>query len=237
MALIFFLMVTIGINGFGRTGRMALRASFENSYPHRVVHINDCNMDINQMMYLLKYDTVHGKFNGCAKIENDSLVINNQIITVSSHKEIKDINWKQFNVQYVIESTGKHITFHINESHIAQGAEKVIIAAPATDTPMFVMGVNHNHYTPEMNIISNASCNTNCLSLLAKVLHNEFGIIQGLMTTVHSITGTQQLVDGVGGKDRRRGRSGAFNICPSSTGAAKAVGKVIPDLQGTLHLI
>ncbi len=227
-------MVTkVGINGFGRIGRLVFRASVQKP-EIEVVGINDPFIDLEYMVYMLKYDTVHGHFEGEVHVEGDHLVVNGKKIAVYACMDPAEIPWKECGATYVVESTGKFTTIEKASAHFKGGAKKVVISAPSADAPMFVMGVNQDTYTTDMNIVSNASCTTNCLAPLAKVIHDEFGIVEGLMTTVHSITATQLTVDGPSKKDWRGGRAAAHNIIPSSTGAAKAVGKVIPSLAGKL---
>ena len=224
----------IGINGFGRIGSLVLRAA-EQREDVEVVAINDPFMSPDYMAYMLRYDTVHGKFPGTVDSEEGALIVNGRKIAVFSEMEAKDIPWKSVDAEFIMESTGKHLTAELCKGHIEAGAKHVVIGAPSKDdTPMFVMGVNNKKYTPDMTYVSNASCTTNCLAPIAKVLHDAFGIREGLMTTVHSITGSQKTVDGTSKKDWRGGRAASGNIIPSTTGAAKAVGKVIPDLQGKL---
>ena len=226
--------INIGINGFGRIGRLVFRAAAADPQV-TVTGINDPFIDLEYMAYLLRYDTVHGKFEGEIKIEDGKLVVNGQAISVYSCMDPKEIPWAETGAEYIVESTGKFTTSELAGQHFVGGAKKVVISAPAKDaTPMFVMGVNNKEYKPEMNVVSNASCTTNCLAPLAKVINDNFGIKEGLMTTVHSITATQLTVDGASRKDWRGGRAAAHNIIPSSTGAAKAVGKVIPALNGKL---
>lgn len=226
-------MIKIGINGFGRIGRLLFRASLckENV---EVVAINDPFLNVDYMAYLLNYDTVHGKFDGEIKDENGKLVVNGKEITVFACKEPAEIDWKSAGAEYIVESTGAFTTTDKVKGHFNGGAKKIIISAPSADAPMFVMGVNENKYTKDMNVVSNASCTTNCLAPLAKVINDNFGIEEGLMSTIHAITATQKTVDGPSKKDWRGGRAAAGNIIPSSTGAAKAVGKVIPELNGKL---
>ena len=224
----------IGINGFGRIGSLVLRAA-EQREDVEVVAINDPFMSPDYMAYMLRYDTVHGKFPGTVDSEEGALIVNGRKIAVFSEMEAKDIPWKSVDAEFIMESTGKHLTAELCKGHIEAGAKHVVIGAPSKDdTPMFVMGVNNKKYTPDMTYVSNASCTTNCLAPIAKVLHDNFGITDGLMTTVHSTTATQKTVDGVSLKDWRGGRAASGNIIPSSTGAAKAVGKVIPSLNGKL---
>ncbi len=227
-------MVTkVGINGFGRIGRLVFRASVQKPEID-VVGINDPFIDLDYMVYMLKYDTVHGVFEGEVSVKGDKLVVNGKEIAVYACMKPEEIPWKECGAEYIVESTGVFTTTEKASAHFAGGAKKVVISAPSANAPMFVMGVNQNNYTSDMNVVSNASCTTNCLAPLAKVIHDNFGIIEGLMTTVHSITATQKTVDGPSKKDWRGGRAAAHNIIPSSTGAAKAVGKVIPSLNGKL---
>ncbi len=223
----------VGINGFGRIGRLVFRASIQKPEID-VVGINDPFIDLDYMVYMLRYDTVHGKFEGDIAIKGDKLVVNGKEIAVYACMDPKEIPWKDCGAEYIVESTGKFTTTEKASAHFVGGGKKVVVSAPSADAPMFVMGVNQDSYTKEMNVVSNASCTTNCLAPLAKVIHDNFGIIEGLMTTVHSITATQLTVDGPSKKDWRGGRAAAHNIIPSSTGAAKAVGKVIPSLNGKL---
>jgi len=225
--------IKVGINGFGRIGRLVFRASVNNPNVE-VVGINDPFIDLEYMTYMLKYDTVHGQFKGDISTEDGKLVVNGKKISVYGIMDPKDILWSECGAEYIVESTGVFTTIEKASAHFNGGAKKVVITAPSADAPMFVMGVNHDKYTKDMNVVSNASCTTNCLAPIAKVLHDNFGIVEGLMTTVHSITATQKTVDGPSRKDWRGGRAAAHNIIPSSTGAAKAVGKVIPELNGKL---
>lgn len=229
-------MVKIGINGFGRIGRLVFRAAVAN--PNcEVVAVNDPFMDIKYMVYLLKYDSVHGQFKGDVCAGDGCMVINGKKVLVFSEKEPATIPWSKANADYICESTGVFTDKEKAGLHLKGGAKKVIISAPPKDdTPMYVMGVNHTTYTSAVNVASNASCTTNCLAPLAKIVHEEFGIVEGLMTTVHSMTANQLTVDGPskGGKDWRAGRCAGNNIIPSTTGAAKAVGTVIPALKGKL---
>jgi len=225
--------IKIGINGFGRIGRLVFRAASENKNI-QVVGINDL-IDTNYMSYLLKYDTTHSKFDGSISVNGNNLEVNGKKIRVTNEKDPSKLNWSEVEAEYVIESTGLFLTKDSAKGHIKSGAKKVIMSAPSKDdTPMFVMGVNNNQYTSDMNFVSNASCTTNCLAPLAKVLHDNFGIVNGLMTTVHATTASQKIVDGPSTKDWRGGRAAFANIIPSSTGAAKAVGKIIPELDGKL---
>jgi len=222
----------IGINGFGRIGRLVMRVAIEKGVD--VVAINDPFIDLEYMVYMFKYDSTHGRFKGCVKHDGKQLIINDKHIAVFNEKDPKAIKWGEAQAEYVVESTGCFTTTDKANAHLAGGAKKVIISAPSADAPMFVMGVNEEKYEPNLTIISNASCTTNCLAPLAKVIHNKFKIVEGLMTTVHAITATQKTVDGPSNKDWRGGRTASTNIIPSSTGAAKAVGKVIPELNGKL---
>jgi glyceraldehyde 3-phosphate dehydrogenase len=223
----------VGINGFGRIGRLVFRAAIEREALD-IVAINDPFIDPQYMCYMLRYDTVHGQFKGTLEPKEDSIVVNGKEIKVFAEMDANNIKWSSAGADYIIEATGIYTTIEKASAHFTGGAKKVIITAPSKDAPMFVMGVNHNTYTKDMKIISNASCTTNCLAPLAKVIDDNFGIVEGLMTTVHATTATQKTVDGPSKKDWRGGRGAAFNIIPSSTGAAKAVGKVIPKLNGKL---
>ncbi|HOK50703.1 MAG TPA: type I glyceraldehyde-3-phosphate dehydrogenase [Bacteroidales bacterium] len=225
--------IKVGINGFGRIGRLAFRAAqLRNDI--EIVGINDL-IDVEYMSYMLRYDTVHGRFNGTVEVKDGKLVVNGKAIRVTSEKDPANLKWDEVGAEYVIESTGLFLEKAKAEAHIKAGAKRVIMSAPSKDdTPMFVYGVNHKTYTKDMSIISNASCTTNCLAPITKVLHDNFGVVEGLMTTVHATTATQKTVDGVSAKDWRGGRAAAGNIIPSSTGAAKAVTKVIPELKGKL---
>ena len=226
-------MIKVGINGFGRIGRMVFRASF--AHPDiEIVGINDlCSPDY--LAYMLKYDTRHGQFNGTVGSTENSIIVNGKEIPVSAVKNPAELPWGKLGAEYVVESTGLFLTQEKAQGHIDAGAKKVVMSAPSKDgTPMFVVGVNDDKYTSDMTFVSNASCTTNCLAPIAKVLNDNWGIADGLMTTVHSTTATQKTVDGPSMKDWRGGRAAAGNIIPSSTGAAKAVGKVIPELNGKL---
>ena len=225
--------IKVGINGFGRIGRLGFRASVSNP-DIQVVGINDPFIDPPYMEYMLKYDTVHGRFDGDVSHTDNSIVVNGSDIKVFDKMNPEEIPWGEIGADYVVESTGVFTTTEKAQAHIKAGAKKVVISAPSADAPMFVMGVNNKTYDPSMTIVSNASCTTNCLAPLAKVINDNFGIVEGLMTTVHATTATQKTVDGPSKKDWRGGRGAAFNIIPSSTGAAKAVGKVIPALNGKL---
>jgi len=225
--------IKIAINGFGRIGRLVFRASLDHKNVE-VVGINDL-ITPDYMAYMLKYDTVHGRFDGEVSYTDHSLIVNGKEITVCCERNPADLPWGKLGVEYVVESTGLFLTKEKAQGHIDAGAKKVVMSAPSKDdTPMFVMGVNHTSYTSDMNFVSNASCTTNCLAPVAKVLNDNWGIADGLMTTVHATTATQKTVDGPSMKDWRGGRAAAGNIIPSSTGAAKAVGKVIPELNGKL---
>ncbi len=225
--------IKVGINGFGRIGRMVFRASV-NHPDIEIVGINDlCPADY--LAYMLKYDTMHGRFDGEVSSTENSIVVNGKQIPIFAERDPANIPWGKIGAEYVVESTGLFLTKEKAQAHIDAGAKKVIMSAPSKDdTPMFVCGVNLDQYTPDMQFVSNASCTTNCLAPIAKVLNDSFGIIDGLMTTVHSTTATQKTVDGPSMKDWRGGRAASGNIIPSSTGAAKAVGKVIPSLNGKL---
>uniref|UniRef100_A0A8D8U6K8 Glyceraldehyde-3-phosphate dehydrogenase n=1 Tax=Cacopsylla melanoneura TaxID=428564 RepID=A0A8D8U6K8_9HEMI len=225
-------MSKIGINGFGRIGRLVLRAAIAKGA--QVVAINDPFIGVDYMVYLFKYDSTHGIFKGEVKADGEFLVVNGFKIAVYSQRDPKDIPWSKAGAEYVVESTGVFTTIEKASAHLAGGAKKVIISAPSADAPMFVCGVNLDAYDPSYKVISNASCTTNCLAPLAKVIHDNFEIVEGLMTTVHATTATQKTVDGPSGKLWRDGRGAAQNIIPAATGAAKAVGKVIPSLNGKL---
>ena len=226
-------MIKIGINGFGRIGRLVFRASLDHENVE-VVGINDL-ITPDYMAYMLKYDTMHGRFDGTVDYTDHSLIVNGHEIRVTAEKNPADLKWSDVGAEYVVESTGLFLTQEKAQGHLDAGAKHVVMSAPSKDgTPMFVMGVNNDKYTSDMKFVSNASCTTNCLAPIAKVLHDNFGITDGLMTTVHSTTATQKTVDGPSMKDWRGGRAASGNIIPSSTGAAKAVGKVIPELNGKL---
>ncbi len=225
--------IKIGINGFGRIGRFVFRVAVAKENVE-VVAINDL-IDVDYMAYMLKYDSTHGQFKGTVEVKDGQLIVNGKTIRVTAQRNPADINWGAVGADYVVESTGLFLEKAKAQGHIDGGAKKVILSAPSKDdTPMFVMGVNHKSYTNDMTFVSNASCTTNCLAPVAKVLHDKFGILEGLMTTIHATTATQKTVDGPSMKDWRGGRGAAQNIIPSSTGAAKAVGKVIPSLNGKL---
>jgi glyceraldehyde 3-phosphate dehydrogenase len=229
----------VGINGFGRIGRLVLRAAIEKDTVE-VVACNDPFLDLQYMLYMFKYDSTHGRFKGDVKIDNGKLVVtyhgkSTHTMTVFNEMKPENIKWGEAGAEYVVESTGVFTTIEKAKAHNAGGAKKVIISAPSADAPMFVIGVNHTEYKPaEDHIVSNASCTTNCLAPLAKVINDNFGIVEGLMTTVHAVTATQKTVDGPSGKLWRDGRGAFQNIIPASTGAAKAVGKVIPALNGKI---
>ena len=231
-----FVLIKIGINGFGRIGKMVLRAALERSEEFVVTGINDPFISADYMVYMLKYDTPHGKINCNIKSGNGIIYVDGKAISVFSEKDPQNIPWSTVNAEYIVESTGVFCTTVKASEHLRGGAKKVIISAPAKDskTPTFVCGVNLDKYDPSMNVVSNASCTTNCLAPLAKVINDNFGIIEGLMTTVHATTNTQNTVDGISSKDWRGGRAAIDNIIPSSTGAAKACGLVIPELSGKL---
>lgn len=228
-------MVKIGINGFGRIGRLVMRAACANPNV-QVVAVNDPFIDPDYMVYMMKYDTVHGPFNGTVEAKDGKLIVNGNPVCVYACKDPAEIPWAESGAEYIAEATGVFTNEEGASKHFVGGAKKVVITAPAKDktTPMFVMGVNSDTYTKDMKIVSNASCTTNCLAPLASVINDKFGIVEGLMTTVHATTATQKTVDGPSKKDWRGGRGAAFNIIPSSTGAAKAVGVVIPELNGKL---
>ena len=224
----------IGINGFGRIGRLAFRAAIQRE-DVEVVGVNDPFMNPEYMVYMLRYDSVHGKFPGTVDFEGNTPIVNGKKIPVFTELEVKNIPWASVGAEIILECTGKHHDKPSCQGHVDAGAKHVIMGAPAKDdSPMFVMVVNNKKYTPDMTFVSNASCTTNCLSPIAKVLNDNWGIKEGLMTTVHSVTPTQKLLDGASMKDWRGGRAATGNIIPSSTGAAKAVGKVIPELNGKL---
>ncbi len=226
-------MIKIGINGFGRIGRFVFRQAVAKGTV-QVVAINDL-IDVDYMAYMLKYDSTHGRFNGTVEVKDGALVVNGNVVRVTAERNPADINWGAVGAEYVVESTGLFLTKEKAQGHIDAGAKKVVMSAPSKDdTPMFVMGVNNKSYSNDMTFVSNASCTTNCLAPIAKVLNDNYGITEGLMTTVHATTATQKTVDGPSMKDWRGGRGAGQNIIPSSTGAAKAVGKVIPELNGKL---
>ncbi|MDD4490784.1 MAG: type I glyceraldehyde-3-phosphate dehydrogenase [Paludibacter sp.] len=226
-------MIKVGINGFGRIGRLVFRAAQERN-DIQIVAVNDPFLDLDYLIYMLQYDTVHGRFNGSAENKNGKLIVNGKEVAFFAEMDPANIKWGAVGADYVVESTGVFTTIDKAKAHIAGGAKKVIISAPSADAPMFVCGVNLDAYKADMDIVSNASCTTNCLAPIAKVVNDKFGIVEGLMTTVHAATNTQKTVDAPSKKDWRGGRSILGNIIPSSTGAAKAVGKVIPALNGKL---
>ncbi|MDD2246181.1 MAG: type I glyceraldehyde-3-phosphate dehydrogenase [Proteiniphilum sp.] len=226
-------MIKVGINGFGRIGRLVFRAA-QNRDDIQVVGINDL-LDVNYIAYMLKYDTIHGQYSGSIEVKDGNLVVNGKTIRVTAERNPADLKWNKVGAEYVVESTGLFLTKEKAQAHIQAGAKYVVMSAPSKDdTRMYVVGVNEKTYTKGEQIVSNASCTTNCLAPVTKVLNDKFGILEGLMTTVHSTTATQKTVDGPSAKDWRGGRAASANIIPSSTGAAKAVGKVIPELNGKL---
>jgi len=227
--------ITVGINGFGRIGRLVMRAAQKNPNV-KIVAVNDPFIPVEYMEYMYKYDTTHGKADGEVTHDaaNNTVSIDGEPIKVFGEMDPSNIDWGSAGVDYVVESTGAFTSTEAASAHLKGGAKKVVISAPSGDAPMFVMGVNQEKYESSMDVVSNASCTTNCLAPLAKVINDEFGLKEGLMTTVHAVTATQQTVDGPSKKDWRGGRAGCYNIIPSSTGAAKAVGKVIPELNGKL---
>jgi len=227
-------MVTkVGINGFGRIGRIVFRNAIEHGQVD-VVAVNDPFIEPHYAAYMLRYDSTHGKFKGTIEVQGDALVVNGKTVKFHSQRDPADIPWGSDGAYYVVESTGVFTTTEKAKAHLKGGAKKVVISAPSADAPMFVMGVNEKDYKSDLEVISNASCTTNCLAPLAKVIHDKYTIVEGLMTTIHSYTATQKVVDAPSAKDWRGGRTAAQNIIPSSTGAAKAVGKVIPSLNGKL---
>ena len=226
-------MIKIGINGFGRIGRLAFRSAIKRSNI-QIVGINDL-LDVEYLAYMLKYDSVHGQFDGEVEVKDGKLVVNGNAIRITAERDPANLKWDEVDAEYVIESTGFFLTEETAGKHLEAGAKKVVLSAPSKDhTPMFVMGVNNTELKADQKIFSNASCTTNCLAPITKVLNDNFGIVEGLMTTVHAATATQKTVDGPSMKDWRGGRSAIHNIIPSSTGAAKAVGKVIPAMNGKL---
>jgi glyceraldehyde 3-phosphate dehydrogenase len=225
-------MIKIGINGFGRIGRLAFRVATQRENV-QVVGINDL-LDVDYLAYMLKYDSVHGRFDGDVEVKDGKLIVNGNEVRITAERNPEDLKWDEIGAEYVIDATGIFTTKEKAGLHLKAGAKKVVISAPSPDAPMYVMGVNHKELTAEENVFSNASCTTNCLAPIAKVLHDNFGITDGLMTTIHATTATQKTVDGPSLKDWRGGRAALHNIIPSSTGAAKAVGKVIPSLNGKL---
>lgn len=223
--------IKVGINGFGRIGRLVFRAA-QMRNDIQIVGINDL-LDVNYIAYMLKYDTIHGQFNGNIEVKDNKLVVNGNIIRITSEKEPENLKWNEIGAEYIVESTGLFLTKEKAQSHIDAGAKYVVMSGPSKDdTPMFVPGVNDDKYIKGTQFVSNASCTTNCLALIAKVLNDKFGIEEALMSTIHSTTATQKTVDGPSMKDWRGGRAASGNIIPSTTGAAKAVGKVIPELNG-----
>ncbi|XP_027053325.1 glyceraldehyde-3-phosphate dehydrogenase-like [Pocillopora damicornis] len=227
------MVVKIGINGFGRIGRLVMRASLSEGAV-QVVAVNDPFIDLDYMVYMFKFDSTHGRFKGTVEAKDGKLIINGNPISVFAERSPGEIPWGDNGAEYVVESTGVFTTVDKASAHLKGGAKRVIISAPSADAPMFVMGVNEDKYNPSMTVISNASCTTNCLAPVAKVLNDKFGIEEGLMTTIHAVTATQKTVDGPSGKKWRDGRGAYQNVIPASTGAAKAVGKVIPELNGKL---
>ena len=225
--------IKVGINGFGRIGRLVLRAICQRD-DVECVAVNDPFLTIDYAKYMFEYDSIHGRFNGDVKVEGEYLIVNDNKIKFFAEKDPSLIPWGSIGAEYIAEATGVFTSYEKAQAHINAGAKKVVVTAPGKEMPMFVMGVNHTKYTKDMNIVSNASCTTNCLAPLAKVINDNFGITEGLMTTVHSTTATQLTVDGSSKKDWRGGRAASCNIIPSSTGAAKAVGEVIPELKGKL---
>lgn len=226
--------IKVGINGFGRIGRLVFRAAMEQPDVYEIVGVNDPFMTPDYMAYMLRYDTMHGQYKGEISFTDDAMIVDGKTIKHFACMNPAEIPWGEIGAEYIVESTGAFTTTEKAEAHLAAGAKKVVISAPSKDAPMFVCGVNLDKYTPDMKVVSNASCTTNCLAPIAKVLNDKFGITDGLMTTVHSTTATQKTVDGPSKKDWRGGRAASGNIIPSSTGAAKAVGKVIPELNGKL---
>jgi len=225
--------IKVGINGFGRIGRIVFRNAVD--HPEvEVVAVNDPFIEPKYAEYMLKYDSTHGRFNGTVEVDGSDLIVNGKRVKFYMERDPAAIPWKDTGAYYIVESTGVFTTTDKASAHLKGGAKKVVISAPSADAPMFVMGVNEKSYKSDLNVVSNASCTTNCLAPLAKVIHDKYTIIEGLMTTIHSYTATQKTVDGPSAKDWRGGRTAAQNIIPSSTGAAKAVGKVIPDLNGKL---
>merc|ERR1712039_71912 len=227
------MVVKVGINGFGRIGRIV----FRNAVEHPDIDIVACNdpfIEPHYAAYMLKYDSTHGVFKGTIEIDGQNLIVNGKKVRFHMEKDPAAIPWSETGAEYIVESTGVFTTTEKAQAHLKGGAKKVVISAPSADAPMFVMGVNNTSYKSDIPVVSNASCTTNCLAPLAKVIHDKYNMIEGLMTTIHSYTATQKTVDGPSGKDWRGGRTAAANIIPSSTGAAKAVGKVIPSLNGKL---
>ncbi|KAK4997780.1 hypothetical protein LTR66_002871 [Elasticomyces elasticus] len=227
------MVIKVGINGFGRIGRIVFRNAIEHD-DVQIVACNDPFIDPTYAAYMLKYDSTHGRFKGTIEVTGEGLTVNGKAVRFYMEKDPANIPWSETGAHYIVESTGVFTTTDKAKAHLKGGAKKVIISAPSADAPMFVMGVNHESYKSDIEVLSNASCTTNCLAPLAKVINDKYGIVEGLMTTIHSYTATQKTVDGPSGKDWRGGRTAAQNIIPSSTGAAKAVGKVIPSLNGKL---
>ena len=225
-------MIKVGINGFGRIGRLALRTAMKRENV-QIVAINDL-LDVDYLAYMLKYDSVHGNFDGEVTTKDGNLIVNGNTIRITAERNPEDLKWNEVEAEYVLECTGIFKSIEQGNLHLKAGAKKVVVSAPSKDAPMFVMGVNHHKLKADENIISNASCTTNCLAPIVKVLNDNFGIVEGLMTTVHAATATQSTVDGPATKNWRIGRSAIHNIIPSTTGAAKAVGKVIPEMNGKL---
>ena len=225
-------MIKVGINGFGRIGRLALRTAMKRENV-QIVAINDL-LDVDYLAYMLKYDSVHGNFDGEVTTKDGNLIVNGNTIRITAERNPEDLKWNEVKAEYVLECTGIFKSIEQGNLHLKAGAKKVVVSAPSKDAPMFVMGVNHHELKADENIISNASCTTNCLAPIVKVLNDNFGIVEGLMTTVHAATATQNTVDGPATKNWRIGRSAIHNIIPSTTGAAKAVGKVIPEMNGKL---
>jgi glyceraldehyde 3-phosphate dehydrogenase (phosphorylating) len=225
-------MTKIGINGFGRIGRIAFRIAMQNDNVE-VVAVNDL-LKVDQLAYLLKYDSVHGKFKGTVDVKDGNLVVNGKTVRVTAERDPEDLKWDEVGAEVIIDCTGIFTTKDTAGAHLKAGAKKVVISAPSKDAPMFVMGVNHNDVKPEDTVVSNASCTTNCLAPMAKLINDHLGIVEGLMTTIHANTASQLTVDGPSGKNYRMGRSGLSNIIPTTTGAAVAVTKVIPELKGKL---
>lgn len=225
-------MIKVGINGFGRIGRLALRSAMKRENV-QIVAINDL-LEVDYLAYMLKYDSVHGNFDGTVEVKDGNLIVNGNTIRITAERNPEDLKWNEVEAEYVLECTGIFKSIEQGNLHIKAGAKKVVVSAPSKDAPMFVMGVNHTKLTAADTVISNASCTTNCLAPIVKVLNDNFGVVEGLMTTVHAATATQNTVDGPADKNWRIGRSAIHNIIPSSTGAAKAVGKVIPEMNGKL---
>jgi glyceraldehyde 3-phosphate dehydrogenase len=227
------MVIKVGINGFGRIGRIVFRNAVEHDDVH-VVAVNDPFIEPHYAAYMLKYDSTHGQFKGTVEVDGNDLTVNGKKVRFYMERDPANIPWAETGAYYIVESTGVFTTTDKAKAHLKGGAKKVVISAPSADAPMFVMGVNNESYKSDLEVVSNASCTTNCLAPLAKVINDKFTIVEGLMTTIHSYTATQKTVDGPSAKDWRGGRTAAMNIIPSSTGAAKAVGKVIPELNGKL---